>query len=247
MYENLLEEAGLTRNESLVYLTLLKIGKSKSGKIVKEAGVSGGKIYETLYKLIDKGLVKVISEHNVKHFIANDPKTLLDYLKDKEALLHKKEKELAKVIPGLDKLRLKELKVETVSLIKGFKGIGAVVYDSLEKTEGGSVAMGVRSDKGEQFNNFWRKWHKERARLKKKCLLLFSDKNTDYWKFYQTLPYTEVREVLEFSPAAFTITGDHSFIFSYGEEFTCIHIHSKDIANSFRSFFDSLWKFAKKK
>ena len=35
MYENLLKACGLTQNESLVYLALLKTGKSKSGDIVK--------------------------------------------------------------------------------------------------------------------------------------------------------------------------------------------------------------------
>ena len=36
-YEELLKACGLTQNESLVYLSLLKIGKATSSKIVKEA------------------------------------------------------------------------------------------------------------------------------------------------------------------------------------------------------------------
>src|SRR3989344_7253366 len=101
MYEKLLENCGLTKNESLVYLTLLKRGKSKSGDIVKEAKISGGKIYETLYKLVEKGLVKYIEENGIKKFIANNPETLISYLQEKERTLHKKEDELKKVLPQL--------------------------------------------------------------------------------------------------------------------------------------------------
>jgi len=84
MYEELLKACGLTQNESLVYLALLKIGKAKSGQIVGEAKISGGKVYETLDKLGDKGLIKTISENNVKYFIANEPETLISYIKEKE-------------------------------------------------------------------------------------------------------------------------------------------------------------------
>jgi hypothetical protein len=38
---------------------------------------------------------------------------------------------------------------------------------------------------------------------------------------------------------------EHSLIFSYEEEFTCIHIVSPEIAKSFDSFFESMWKIAK--
>ena len=65
MHEKLLMDSGLTKNEARVYLTLLKIGKSQSGRIVKEAEISGGKVYETLNKLIDKGNTVVVIEHNI--------------------------------------------------------------------------------------------------------------------------------------------------------------------------------------
>ena len=68
MYKELLQACGLTQNESLVYVSLLKIGKATSSEIVKEANISSGKIYETLEKLIRKGLVKSIIENGVKNF-----------------------------------------------------------------------------------------------------------------------------------------------------------------------------------
>jgi sugar-specific transcriptional regulator TrmB len=245
MYEDFLEGTGLTKNESIVYLTLLKIGKAKTGEILKESKISSGKIYETLDKLSSKGLVKTIIENGIKQFIASDPKTLLRYLEEKENNLETKKKELEKILPKLQELKSNKQTLEEVSFIKGFRGISTVVYDALNTGDDVRI-MGVRSSKDETFNNFWKNWHKERISQKKNAKLLFSDKDTEYWKFFKKQEYTQVRETLSFSPSAILIIKNNSFIFSYEEEFTCTHIKSESIANSFRSFFDSLWNFSNK-
>jgi hypothetical protein len=76
--------------------------------------------------------------------------------------------------------------------------------------------------------------------------MLFSDKNTEYWRFFKKMPFTEVRETLSFSPSAVMIIDNECFLLSYEEEFTCIHIISDSTAKSFSGFFDGLWKFAGK-
>jgi sugar-specific transcriptional regulator TrmB len=146
MYEEFLEGTGLTRNEAAVYLTLLQIGKSKASKIIKDSKVSSGKIYETLEKLSTKELVKSIIENGVKHFIANKPESLLDYLKQKEIELRDKEQNLEKILPQLQNLRKINENPEEVSLVKGFRGITPMVYSALEKGSAVKV-MGVRSSK----------------------------------------------------------------------------------------------------
>lgn len=245
MYENLLENSGLTKNESLVYLALLRIGKAKSGQIVKESRISSGKIYETLSKLAEKGLIKSVVENGVKHFIANKPKALLDYMEEKEKEIHSKQNELEKILPQLEKITPEDKNMENVSLIKGFRGISPIVYDALEGGKNIKV-MGVRSSKNVKFNNFWKNWHRRRVELKKNAQVLFCDKNTDYWNFFKKLAYTEVRETLSFSPSAVMMIDDECFIFSYEEdELVCIQIKSKSISNSFTSFFDGLWAHAK--
>jgi len=243
MYEDFLEGTGLTKNEAIVYMTLLKIGKSKSNQILKESKISSGKIYETLDKLSNKGLVKTIVENGIKHFVPSDPKTLFAYIEEKENDLEQKKKELEKILPKLQEIKLEPHNVEDVSFVKGFKGISTIVHEALKKGEDISV-MGVRSPKDESFNNFWKNWHRKRIELKKNAKMLFSDKGTEYENFYKKLEHTEVRETLTVSPSAIIIIDDESFIFSYEEEFTCIHIKSKAISKSFKSFFDSLWTFA---
>jgi sugar-specific transcriptional regulator TrmB len=52
-----LTQLGLTDGEARVYLSLLKIGLSKVGPIVRDSHVSYSKIYDVLERLGMKGLV----------------------------------------------------------------------------------------------------------------------------------------------------------------------------------------------
>jgi len=243
MYEELLKACGLTKNESLVYLALLRIGKSKSGEIVKEAKISSGKIYETLQRLSEKGLVKSVEENGVKNFTSNEPETLLLYLKEKENQLHEKENQLKKIIPELKSLKETEEELESVSLLKGIRGISTLMHAILKNSKEIKI-MGVRSSKKPRYNTFWMNWHKERIKQKKQAFILFSDKDTEYWKFFKSKPYTKVREMLHFSPSAMMNIDDNLLIFSYDREITCIHIQSQSIVRSFSNYFDDLWKIA---
>ncbi|MBI2666554.1 TrmB family transcriptional regulator [Candidatus Woesearchaeota archaeon] len=245
MYENLLSSLGLTQNEVKVYLSLLKQGKAKSGTIITSAGISSGKIYATLAKLVSKGLVEVSSENGVKVFHATDPESLLLYLQEKEKELSQEREKLQNIIPELKKLHLFAAPEEGVFMIKGFRGIKPIVDEVLQKSTDEFKIMGVRSSKKKNFNTFWMHWHKERARLGKKAKILFVDKNTSYWDFFQKLKHTQTRILSSITPSAFMIVGNHSFLFSYEEEFSCAHIISRPIAHSLSSFFDDLWKNAK--
>jgi sugar-specific transcriptional regulator TrmB len=244
MHEKLLIDAGLTQNEARVYLTLLELGKSQSGKIVQKAKVSGGKIYETLSKLIDKGLVEVIVENGVKQFFAADPQSILMYMEEKKKKISEQTKSLAKIVPDLQKIREYEQPTENVYYIKGFKGIKPIVYKALENAKEVKI-MGVRSSKSEKFNIFWKHWHNKRVSLKVKAKLLFTDRNTQYWKFFKKLKYTTIRSTPSLSPSAIMIIDNNAFIFSYDKELTTIHIASAAIAGSFNSFFDDLWEMGK--
>ena len=80
MNKKLLEEIGLTNGEIKVYLALLKLAETTTGKIIEEAQISSGKIYEILDKLIKKGLVSYITKDKTKYFTTSSPNRILDYM-----------------------------------------------------------------------------------------------------------------------------------------------------------------------
>lgn len=84
MDTKLLEELGLSKGEIKVYLTLLKLGETTTGKIIEEAQISGGKIYLILDKLIKKGLASFSIKEKTKYFSAASPNRILDYLHEKK-------------------------------------------------------------------------------------------------------------------------------------------------------------------
>src|SRR3989344_4756371 len=83
MRENL-HDAGLTGNESKVYLTLLELGPSNAGLISRKSGLHRRVVYDTLEMLIQKGLVGYILKNNVRLYQASHPKRFVEMLEEKE-------------------------------------------------------------------------------------------------------------------------------------------------------------------
>ena len=248
MNEKLLEEIGLTKGEIKVYLTLLKLGETTTGKIIEEAQISSGKIYEILEKLIKKGLATYSIKGKTKYFSATSPNRILDYLHEKEKSIKEKEQELIKELPALLSIEKAGKKDYETNLFKGFKGIQTAIFEALEDlTEKDEVlAMGIISHKKEQYNLLWQRWHKERINNKIICKAIFYDKNTDYYRAFTKMKFTEVKVLKGITPSAIDIIGKRVLIFTYGEEASCLSIKNPEIAQSFKTFFETMWKIAGK-
>ncbi len=245
-YEALLEEIGLTRGEITVYLTLLKLGETTTGKIIEAAGISSGKIYEILEKLAKKGLVSYIIREKTKHFAAADPSRILDYMAEREKALKTQEDELKKILPQLKGLQVSIEKKYQATIHKGFRGIQTAAYEALRAMKTGDevLAMGLISRKEKAYNLLWQAWHKERIKKKIKCKVIFSDRGSEHYAKFLKMPYTEVRVIEGLTPAAVDIMADKVMIFTHIEP-SCLVITSEEIKQSFTQFFNTLWKIAR--
>jgi HTH-type transcriptional regulator, sugar sensing transcriptional regulator len=247
MNEQLLEEIGLTKGEIKVYLTLLKIGETTTGKIIDQAQISSGKIYEILEKLMKKGLVSYIIKEKTKHFSAASPNRIMDFLAEKEKELKKKQDELEKELPSLLAYE-KAIKPEyETRLFKGTKGVQTAIFEALESLtfQDEILGMGLMSIKQKQFNIIWQRWHNERINRKIKCKALFSDKKAEIYRNFIKMNLTEIRILEGLTPSALSILKNFVLIFTYGEEPSCLSIRNPEIAQSYRAFFYNLWNYAK--
>jgi len=247
MYESLLEEIGLTKGETRVYLTLLRTGETTTGKIIDGAQISSGKVYEILEKLLRKGLVSYIIKEKTKYFSASSPKRILDYLHEKEKGLKEKEQKFIKEMPSLlsiEKLGKKEYEAK---LFKGLKGSQTAIFEALDELDKKAevLAMGIVSHKKEKYNLLWQRWHKERIKRKTLCRAIFSGDKSNYYRSFEKMNLTKVRVLKGITPSAIDILGKRVLIFTYGDEASCLSIKNPEIAQSFTSFFENLWRVAR--
>ena len=246
MNERFLEDIGLTKGEIRVYLTLLQIGETTTGKIVDEAQISSGKIYEILEKLIKKGLASFVIKEKTKYFVAASPKRIFDFIYARERDLQDKKSAFMKELPHLLALENVKKKEHEVRLFEGFKGVQTIIFEALAaltpKDE--ILGMGILSKKPRQLNLLWPKWHKQRIKRRIPCRVIFSERGTSYYNLFKKMRYTKIRTIDWLTPAAADVMGDRVLIFTHGDSPSCLSIKHPDIVQSFTTFFETLWKQA---
>jgi len=243
----LFEKLGLTRNESIVYLTLLKTGTTTSSTILKQSGLNSGKIYEILEGLKQKGLVSETIVNGMKRFTAAPPKRLYELLEQKKARLSEEESLIKNLIPQLDVIRNEPLEQKKILVYTGFKGIITAAEEALASTSTGSeiLSLGI-SDVNAKYQHYWVKWEKMRIQKHISARYLLSQKGIIY-NDLKTEKHIRLRLLVMDTPVGVDIYGkDKVLILHYQEPVSCTLIYDENTATSFSSFFEAMWGIAKK-
>ena len=238
-----LEQLGLTRIEAKVYLALLKLGSTTTGPLVKKTELHRATVYDALKRLMEKGLVTFIIKEKTKYFQAVNPEHFLDLIKEKKRELEEKEKLAKDIIKKLKQIREQAKIKESASIFQGKRGIKTVFEDILKYKEYYAFASRgkFREILGSYFDQFQRK--KRQKRIKAKILIDESLKNSEYVKSI----YGEIRFLpKEYNYPTATIVYDNKVAFFVFAEYpTAFLIESKEVADSFKSYFELLWKLSK--
>ena len=250
MDTTLLKEAGLTEGEIKVYTTLLKIGPSTTGPIIEESGVAKSIIYQLLEKLMQKGLVSYITQEKTKHFQASDPHLITQYIEERGKKLEKVKKDIEhKLMPSL--LNLQETISEFQAYIyKGFKGMITVhehTYERLKKGED-FFYLGIQPEQPKHFHAYWKKDHKRREKAGIKCNLLFhQDTDKIILKNRNSYKGCDARymPININTPAWFVGYKNVAVIGFPSSDPVTLEIINKEIADSFKAYFEEFWKMSK--
>jgi len=233
IYEKL-QQAGLTGNEAKAYLELLKKGGLSANQVAKNIGMDRTLTYTVLNHLIEKGQVSYITKENKKIFSCSAPKALLNPIKSKEVLVLDLIKELNKV---------KTEKDETV---------GIEVYEGKEGLRT-FISIAIKEKKIFSFGGTGRAYDAlyEMPAIGKQLEKAGSHLKVILGKQYEGHEFTkyknvEVRLTDMKSEATTTIFGDYVTIHLIKDRPIIIMIKNRDIAKSYRNYFDLLWGIAKK-
>jgi len=228
-----LEEFGLSVNESKVYLACLELGLSKVNEIGIKAGIIRESTYGILNSLINKGIVSSVIKSNVKYFEATEPRNLKQILREKELLIEK-------VLPHLNELKKSKLKKPQIQFYQGKEGLKTIMEEILlAKNEVLAMVSNKNLTKLFEFYfpNFIRR--REKARIK---IRLLSDKKPFSKKYIQ---FKKLPKEFNFNTAHW-IYEDKVIILSLNQkEPVGLLIEDKDIFNFQKNIFELLWRLLK--
>ena len=235
-----LEELGLTRNESLVYTSLLEIGETTTGAIVKKTGLHRVLIYDALGSLIKKGLASYVIKENVKYFQATDPGRILDFLKEKEEVANS-------LLPELNSLKKISKNRQTVSIYEGIKGLKSAINNMVkELSPGGTHYVFASGNMADALGSYYPIYQAIKKKNKIKTFVIY-DINFRKTKNILDITHGTMRFYpLTYFPTDTWIYNDKVLIVNYtADPPVAILITSKQTAESYKKLFDGFWKKAK--
>ena len=248
-----MRKIGLTEGETRVYLALLDIGSSSSGRIVKESGISSSKVYPILDRLIAMGLVSYITSGGKKVFQTSPPAKILDMLEKREQEIESQKNEIENILPALMKRHKSREQRHEAMVYEGYKGVKAFYNSLLKELKKGDerLVFGARSGypvaKGAQyfFQNYHRTWSNHGLRTK----IIFNKdlKGNKSIEFYEKSKFTQVRYLPQVTLSSIGIQKDMIDILVWTKETVLVFvIKSREVAGTFRDYFNVLWKTARK-
>lgn len=229
---NTLTTAGLTENESKVYLALIDLGPSLAGGIARKTGMHRRSVYDTTEMLIKKGLVGYILKNNRRLFQASNPERILDIIKEKENLLEP-------LITELGKRYGKTKEKEETNFYKGKEGLKTVFEDQLKSQE--ILILGA-SPKAYEVLQFYFKWYdKTRKEKRIEARIIASDRKI------KRIPLAEIKYLPEkySNPVSVNIYGDKTAIILWAKDPLAIVIKNKEITSGYRNYFELMWRIAR--
>jgi sugar-specific transcriptional regulator TrmB len=228
-----LREAGLTENETKVYLALIDLGPSLAGIISRKTGMHRRTVYDTTEMLIKKGLIGYILRNNRRLFQASNPERILDIIKEKQTMLEP-------LIKQLETKYSKTKEKEETNFYKGKEGLKTVFQDQLNSRE--ILILGA-SPKAYETLQFYFKWYdKTRKKKRIKAKIIAQDKKI------KQIPLAEIRYLPEkyANPVSVNIYGEKTAIILWAKQPYAIVIKSKEVSQGYKNYFELLWKIARK-
>lgn len=241
-YTDLFIQLGLAKNEAKIYETLLSEGQSSVGEIAKKSQVHRRNVYDSLNRLVEKGLVFEIIQSKENRYEAVDPKKLTEVLEEKQSVL-------SKAMPNLESLYATTPHRQDVFIYKGFEGLKNYMRDIVRVGQDVYFIGGKGLWTHKKLSPFFEQFKRETARkgIQFNMLFDYEMKEQDHQILkelgdnYRIIPK-------EFSThSAIAIFGDYVVVYNYAsaEKFNDGTIEAviinPEIADSFRIWFKMLW------
>jgi len=240
MDTSILEDLGLTNAEIKVYVAMLELGVTTAGPVIKKTNLQNSVVHMTLQKLVEKGFISFIKKGKVKYYQATDPKNIINFIEEKK-------KKFEQLLPEL-LVRQKKVEKQGAEVFEGFKGFKNMLYEAIKDTKKGDewLFFAFYTEKPEDFTyvyNFYGEFDLERE---KRGILT---KGIAPVRIKSLLAHRMIPKIIfvDFPvPINISIINDKVIMTPWEDKQVSFLIHSRQLAESFRKYFYSIWNKYKK-
>ncbi|MFH1770258.1 MAG: helix-turn-helix domain-containing protein [archaeon] len=249
MNPRVLEEIGLTKGESKVYLALLELGSTKTGALAKKAEVSSSKVYKIIDRLMKKGLAGFVKKGKVNYYTAMDPKRVLEYMEEKERNIHKKKEFIKQIIPELEITQKMAGQKTDAVIYEGFKAVTNLYKSIITDLKRGEEYYVLGATYGEipGLRAFFHNFHIQRAKkgVKVKMLANYNTKDNLEKTTYKKGDIKFLPQYL-IGNLSISFYKNKTNIFIVTEKIIGFQITGEEVVKSFRKYFDVFWEIGEK-
>lgn len=248
MFENELEQLGLTSKEAIIYTSGLELGPSPIQKIARQANIPRSTTHLIVYSLIKKGLFEMKCIGKRKLYVTRSPVHIFKILGLSENEIRAKKYLAEKIVSMLMLLDRSSTEIPTVRYFAGIKGHKQLSFEAINYSKPGDVwHVIVPIDNYRKY--FQASLNIEKLRIAKSIatktiFTTHSEKIKEKMVASATKEHAE-RKFLSpsqySSPHAIFIYRDHLVIASMDENAGSIVIEGSPIAEMARQMFSLVW------
>ena len=242
MHAEILQSLGLSPNEAKIYEALITFGGSGVSTISIRSGVHRRNAYDTLHRLIEKGLVSEVFSQGETVFEAVEPGKLMEVVKEKERLLEE-------ALPGLMNTFQATRAPQQAYIYKGLEGMKNFLREAL-KVCADMYEYGAKGGWFDPRLESFTSWFLKEAKRKKMTFHHIFD-----WEVQTKVPHVPelVGKPYKFAPKKYTsesaieVFGDHVVTFTglgFGkleDDLTIFVMVSPRLAESYRIWWQMMW------
>lgn len=154
---SILREVGLALNEARIFAVLLESGESSVSSVAASSGIHRRNVYDSLNRLIEKGLVFEILQGRENLYQAVDPNKLAELVDERRVLL-------GGIMPQLRNMYTADPVPEQVAIYRGTEGWKQYMRDILRVREDFYCIGGKGAWMDARLRHFFPRFIKEAAR-----------------------------------------------------------------------------------